>query len=172
MKIVHMAAATAMMALLAGCAGTISQPTALVALSAEQQASIHIGNITADADKGVDMTTADYQTIIEHVRNYVQEGSPGVIVDPATDGAVAMKIHFTRFDKGSAFARAMLIGLGQIHIDAIVTLVKADGTSVGEYKVRKTFALGGIVGAVTRIEDVEIGFSKSVAEVVKAKTAK
>ena len=32
----------------------------------------------------------------------------------------------TRYDKGTAFARAMLIGLGQIHIDATVRLFTAE----------------------------------------------
>jgi len=77
-----------------------------------------------------------------------------------------MKIHFTRFDRGNAFARAMLIGLGQIVIEATVSLQDAQGTTVAQYKVSKDFAIGGVVGATTSVDDVEEGFAKSVAAVV------
>ncbi len=61
----------------------------------------------------------------------------------------------TRYDKGSAFARFMLAGLGQIHVDATVSLRDpARDVSLGEYEVNKTFAWGGIYGASTTIEDV------------------
>ncbi|MBV9694943.1 MAG: hypothetical protein JO261_14695 [Alphaproteobacteria bacterium] len=82
-------------------------------------------------------------------------------------GGAQMKIHFTRFDRGSAFARAMLIGLGQIRIEANVILANSAGAPIGEYKVSKDFALGGAVGAATSVTDVEEGFAKSVAEIVK-----
>ncbi|MBF0529865.1 MAG: hypothetical protein HQK55_11470 [Deltaproteobacteria bacterium] len=69
-----------------------------------------------------------------------------------------------RYDPGNAFARAMLIGLGQIHIDADVTLVDIEtNKDVASYDVTKTFAMGGIWGATTDIKDVEEGFAKAVA---------
>ncbi len=170
MKFVKFAAATAMLVVLSGCAGSISQPTALVPITSEQAKAIHVSAVQADADAGVPATRTDLDIISDKIKSYVQQGSPGVIVDAGTADALTMKVHLTRFDRGSAVARAILIGLGQIHIDGIVTLEKADGTVVGKYTVKKTFALGGIAGAATRIEDVEEGFAKSVAEVVKAKT--
>ena len=62
----------------------------------------------------------------------------------------------------------MLIGLGQIVIEATVTLEDGSGRTVGEYKVAKDFAIGGVIGATTTVEDVEEGFAKSVAEIVRA----
>ena len=115
------------------------------------------------------MSGGDFGLICQKVRGYIEQEAPGVIVDPSTGQALQMKIHFTRFDRGNAFARAMLIGLGQIRIEATVELVDARGTSVAQYAVSKDFALGGVVGASTTIEDVEDGFAKSVAEVVKTK---
>ena len=53
----------------------------------------------------------------------------------------------------------------------IEVAVDADGTTAGEYQVKKTFALGGVVGALTTTEDVEKGFAKAVAEIVKKKAA-
>jgi hypothetical protein len=37
---------------------------------------------------------------------------------------------------------------------------------VAQYKVSKDFAIGGVVGATTSVDDVEEGFAKSVAAVV------
>ncbi len=169
MKFATFAGASALAVLLTGCAGSISQPVALSALSKDQLSTIHISHITGDAASDVVITPDEIASIDQKVQAYIRVDSPSVMVDPATGDALTMKIHITRFDRGSAVARAILIGLGQIHIDATVSLVKSDGTSAGEYKVKKTFALGGVVGAVTRVEDVEEGFAKSVAEIVKEK---
>ena len=78
-----------------------------------------------------------------------------------------MTIAFKRYDEGNAFARFMLAGLGQIHIDAEVTL--EDGfraAPLGRYEVTKTFAWGGPYEASTGIRDVEEGFADAVANVV------
>jgi hypothetical protein len=171
MKFTSLAGASALAILLTGCADSISQPTALTALPKDQLSAIHISHVTGDAASDVMITSQEIATIDEKVQAYIKAGSPGVMVDTSSGDALTMKLHFTRFDRGSAVARFILIGLGQIHIDATVTLVKSDGTSAGEYQVKKTFALGGIAGAATRIEDVEEGFAKSVAEIVKEKTS-
>ncbi|HEY4941497.1 MAG TPA: DUF4410 domain-containing protein [Rhizomicrobium sp.] len=152
-------------ALLAGCAGSISAPTAVTALSTEQKSALRLSDITADADAGVKMSDGDFGLIAQKVRTYIQAQSPSVFA--GGPGALKMKIHFTKFDRGSAFARAMLIGLGQIVIEATVTLEDTTGRPVAEYKVAKDFAIGGVIGATTSVEDVEEGFAKSVAEVVK-----
>lgn len=170
MKFAKFAVASALIVTLSGCAGSISKPTALMPITSEQAKTIQVAAVQADAAAGVPATRQDFEAISEKVKMYIEQGSPGVMTPAGTSDALTMKIHITRFDRGSAFGRAILIGLGQIHIDAVVTLEKADGTLAGKYNVKKTFALGGIVGAVTRIEDVEEGFAKSVAEVVKTKT--
>src|SRR5215831_10139185 len=76
----------------------------------------------------------------------------------------------TNYDKGNAFARFMLAGLGQIHIGAEVALRdQGTGDELGRFQVNKTFAWGGIYGAVTRVEDVEDGFAGAVANVLLGK---
>ena len=82
-----------------------------------------------------------------------------------------MKIHFTRYDRGNALARGILIGLGQIHIEGTVYIMDSAGQQVGQYAISKDFALGGVIGATTSVEDVEKGFAKSVAEIVKPASA-
>ncbi|MBI3675381.1 MAG: DUF4410 domain-containing protein [Proteobacteria bacterium] len=162
MRPIHAALAAAV--LLAGCAGSVSAPTALQPLSVEQRAALHLSNVTADAASDVSMSDADFSNICDKVKADIQTGSPGVWSQ--TPGAT-LKLHFTKFDRGNAFARFMLIGLGQIRIEATVDVVDASGATVAQYKVAKDFALGGIAGGTTTVEDVETGFAKSVAEVVK-----
>jgi hypothetical protein len=155
-------------ALLAGCAGSVSAPTAIQPLSTEQKAALHLSDVSADAADGVAMSDGDFGIICQKVKTYIQAQSPGAFTDPASsDAALKMKIHFTRFDRGNAFARFMLIGLGQIVIEATVTLENRSGVTVAQYKVAKDFANGGVIGATTTVDDVEDGFAKSVATVVK-----
>jgi hypothetical protein len=168
MKPIRVLCAIALAAMLAGCAGSVSVPTAIQPLSTDKKAALHLSDVSADAATGVLMSDGDFGIVCQKVRSYIQVQSPGVLVDQSgVATALKMKIHFTRFDRGSAFARAMLIGLGQIVIEANVTLEDASGTTVAQYKVSKDFALGGIAGATTSVDDVEDGFAKSVAAVVK-----
>jgi len=155
---------------LAGCAGSVSAPTSVMSLSMEQKASLHISNLSADAETGVEVGDNEFVAIVQKVRSYIQAQTPGVIVEPSDQKAYKMNIHFTRFDRGSALARGLLIGLGQIRIEATVFVIDSTGKQVGQYKVSKDFSLGGIAGASTTVEDVEEGFAKSVAEIVKTKT--
>lgn len=166
-RYISLAAATALA--LAGCATSVSAPTPVQALSADQRVALHLSDISADAANGVEMGDTDFDTVCQKVRAYVQTEAPSVLADPAGGPAYKMKIHVTRFDRGNAFARFMLIGLGQIRIEATVDLVDAGGATVAEYKVAKDFALGGVAGATTSVSDVEDGFAKSIAEIVKTK---
>ncbi len=76
----------------------------------------------------------------------------------------------TNYDEGNAFARAMLAGLGQIHIDGdfALNLLSSGSETVADFTLQKTFAWGGIYGASTRIEDVEPAFAEGVAEAIVA----
>lgn len=77
---------------------------------------------------------------------------------------------FTRYDKGNSFARSMMAGLGQIHIDATLKLTEEDtGEVVGKYEIKKTFAWGGIYGGSVTIEDAEDGFADAVVEAILEK---
>jgi hypothetical protein len=77
---------------------------------------------------------------------------------------VTATVQITRFERGSAFARAMLAGLGQIHIDGTVTVTDSPGGNrIAEFAIAKTFAWGGIYGGSTRMEDIEPVFADGVA---------
>ena len=153
---------------LSACADSISAPTAVQPLSAPSAASLHVSDITADAATGVEMSEGDFGLICQKVRGYIQSQTPGVLA--AGDGTpLKMRLHFTKFDRGNAFARMMLAGLGQIRIEATVQFTDAAGAPAGTYTVAKDFSFGGMYGGSVTVEDVEDGFAKSVAEIFKPK---
>src|SRR5260370_12382171 len=119
------------------------------------------------------MTQGDFDRITQHIKADLAVASPAVLVSSGAPAMSAMtiKLVFTRYDAGNAVARAFLAGLGQIRIDADVLLIDAGGQTIGRYQVSKQFAFGGVIGATTRIEDVEAGFEKSVVEIFRPSKA-
>jgi type IV pilus biogenesis protein CpaD/CtpE len=166
-KLTHIGCTAAIALMLAGCAGSATKPMAVEPLPMEQRSDLKLSDISADAAEDVEMSGGDFGLICEKVRAYIDAVKPGAFVNGASASALKMQIHFTRFNRGNAFARALSAGLGQIRIVAIVSLVDQSGRKVAEYKVVKNYWLGGIAGATTSVEDVEEGFAKSVAEVVR-----
>ena len=155
------------LAALAGCAGSVAPPTIVTALPAEQRLNLHLAGVTTGKAAGVALTDADTTRITQLVLADIQAQSPGLI-DPAAAQARALRITITRYDPGNAAARFMLAGLGQIRLDGDVAVADAaNGQVIAEYKVAKQFSFGGLYGGLTSITDVEKGFSKSVADLVK-----
>ena len=121
------------------------------------------------------MSAADQDRIVQLVAARIKQRAmtrfSEVAADlPAAPDTLHVRMAFTRYDAGHAFARFMLAGLGQIHIDAEVALAEGDGsTLLGRYMVTKTFAWGGLYGVATSIKDVEEGFANAVADVVLGK---
>ncbi|GAA0711082.1 hypothetical protein GCM10009105_12760 [Dokdonella soli] len=82
-------------------------------------------------------------------------------------------MSITRYEKGNAFARAMLAGLGQIHIDGDVQVyAMPEHNRTMAFSVQKTFAWGGIYGGTTTIEDIEQSFAESIANALTAQGEK
>ena len=76
-----------------------------------------------------------------------------------------VELLLTRYDAGNAFARLMLAGLGQIHIDGEVKLIELPERKIaGEFSIKKTFAWGGLYGGSVNIEDIENTFADGVAQ--------
>jgi Domain of unknown function (DUF4410) len=160
------AAVIAATVLLAGCAGSVAPPVAIRALAPEQISTVKVTDVSAEANPGVIMTPMDLERIAQLTKANIL-----AVVGTHPGGAdVNVKLVFTEYDKGNAFARFMLAGLGQIRISADVSVVdSATGRLLGQYQVSKDFAFGGVYGGSTKIEDVEEGFVKSVAEIFHAK---
>jgi len=156
-----------------GCAGSAGSAKPLIAAStpgilARYTKVAFATSAQGDASK---MAVSDRERIVTLVVQKLKEQAPNRFADFAattTDTeTLQVTVAFTRYDEGSAFARSMLAGLGQIHIDAEVTLEdRASQKILGKSEVSKTFAWGGIYGGATGIKDVEEGFAEAVAKVL------
>jgi len=125
--------------------------------------------IEVQNNDNVQLTSSDKERILMQIIAAIKKDHPSKFKrinegssDPATIKAI---VNITRYDKGSAFARAMLAGLGQMKINADVTLIDSLANEpLCKFEATKTFAWGGIYGATTSIETVQEGFAKAVAD--------
>jgi hypothetical protein len=163
--------------LLAGCAGTAGSAKALASLAKDENLARYtrVSFVTSSGGDAAGMTAADRDRIVALVLRKLKERAPTRFADAAATATdpqtLQVTIAFTRYDQGNAIARFMLAGLGQIHIDADVTLQdQSRQAALAKYEVTKTFAWGGIYGGVTNIKEVEDGFADAVAKVVLGQT--
>jgi hypothetical protein len=170
----QMAVVVGVVLFVAGCAGSAGSAKPLTAAAKPEVLARYTKVALATSAQGDDasrMTPADRERIAALVARKIKELESGRFADLSSTTSDAETLHvtitFTRYDEGSAFGRFMLAGLGQIHIDADVTLEDHSlQTIIGKFEVTKTFAWGGIYGASTGIKDVEEGFAEAVAKVV------
>jgi len=155
---------------LSACAEDASTPVPVAALQPAQESSLKITDISAETAPGVVIASFDLERLVARVKAEVSASHPEILTASAasaTPSDTKIKIVITQYDEGSRFARAMLIGLGQIHLDGDVVFIDASGgNEIARYKGSKDFAFGGLYGGITGMEDVEKGFAKSVAEIL------
>jgi hypothetical protein len=162
------AAATVSIALLApGCATTPPHASFTQTLPKERVIDRDDNvTVTVEASPSVPIIDVEKQRLAQRIKLDVDR----LKINNAASGEshdYDINVLLTRYDKGNAFARGMLAGLGQIHIDADVSeFALPEKTKVGAFHIAKTFAWGGIYGMSTSIEDVEEGFAQGVAEAV------
>ncbi len=154
---------------LSGCAG--SAPTAefkkpisdIHRLCLSDEATLKL--VAAD---GVVLNDVSRQRLESRIMQTITEKKKNVPCKTTDKRVFVLNSKITNYDEGNAFARAMLAGLGQIHIDGdfVLNHMSAGNESVAEFTIQKTFAWGGIYGASTRIEDVEPAFAEGVAEAI------
>jgi len=149
---------------LTACASSVpkveyaQKPESRIHLDANDQADIAI-----ETASGISMVEYEKQRLAQRIKEKLDE-----LKLANQDSGVAtqydVKLTVTRYEKGSAFARAMLAGLGQIHLEATVLLFSHDSKEkLADFKVVKTFAWGGIYGASTTMEDLEPPFAEAIA---------
>jgi hypothetical protein len=149
--------------IVSACATTAPQPdfTRTVEKDLAPYSSL---SVTIEARDGIAVSAADLERIRGAVIEAIARKRPSW-AQAGGNGPLSMNVQLTRYEPGDAFARLMLAGLGQIHIDGEVVLVEsASGSELGRYTVSKTFAWGGVYGAATSIADVEPAFAESVAK--------
>jgi len=160
----RLVAAVAALALSA-CAGDVAKPDLVIQdVPASEKAALRITDVTAEVAPGVDMKPEEVARLIARVK--------GELAARAAVGAAPqtarVKLLLTKYERGDAFARFMIAGAGQIVIEADVAFLDdATGQQIGVYKISKDFSFGGIYGASTSVEDVEGGFAKSVAALLR-----
>lgn len=150
----------------AGCAGTAPRP--------EFSHTATVVRLTAADAVQVNVTTAgDAQVLPEEQTRLAQKIK--LRIDnrklaqqlPGDARNFELDLQLSRYERGNAFARAMLAGLGQIHIAGKVRIYQMPAHElVTEFDLAKTFAWGGIYGASTSIEDIENSFADGVAAAI------
>jgi Domain of unknown function (DUF4410) len=152
---------------LGGCASTVPQAEFSHQIVAGARiCSSDTVKVNVDAADGLAILPEEKQRIGQKVAMKIdarKAANPG-----AGPGRLyEVDLHLTRYDKGNAFARAMLAGLGQMHIESVISIFQMpEHTPVGEFTLKKTFAWGGIYGAATSIGDIEDTFADGVAAAV------
>lgn len=150
-----------------GCAS--HAPSADFILSPPQQQRVDANDVVAvklDLASKVEMTQIDQQRLTKLISKQI-DSKKRENVQAAEPKQYEFDVTITQYEKGNAFARLMLAGLGQIHLDGhIIVWSLPAREKYAEFKVEKTFAWGGLVGASTHIEEVEPAFAESIANAV------
>lgn len=162
-----------------GCATTMPGHTVLQPISSNVLLSDYLGlyvEVSSKKDIPIsEFTLNDAERIKQLIIAGIKAQNPNRFknINDTTNldsSTLNVSINVTRYDKGNAFARFMLAGLGQIHIDAEVNLIDAKTQKVlGSFEVNKTFAWGGIYGGSTTIIDVEKGVVEEIVSIILKK---
>jgi hypothetical protein len=163
-RTLHFCAAMVGVTLVAACASTTPKAeyskdlTSQYRIDADDHAQV---NVSAGA--GVEITDLEEQRIARLISSDLEAMRLHNVANNDPKNCV-VEVTITRYQKGNAFARAMLAGLGQIHIDANVKILAGTGNEkLADFTLTKTFAWGGIYGASTSMEDIEKTFASGVA---------
>jgi hypothetical protein len=155
-----------------GCAGTIPSADFKKPITDNYRLCAHDeANVKLVAADGVALNDISRQRLESRLREAINAGKKNAPCKTSDKRSFILDSKITRYDEGNAFARAMLAGLGQIHIDgdfALLLLSATGNEPVAQFTLQKTFAWGGIYGGVTRIEDIEATFAGGVAEAIVA----
>ena len=126
-------------------------------------------NVSVTKDANVTMQSYEQDRIAQKIEAKINELK---VKNPSDNRADSynLLVKIKKYNKGSAFARFMMAGLGSMVIESHNSVTNATtGQKEAEFDVNKVFAWGGIYGGTTTIEDVEEGFAKGVAEAVTKK---
>lgn len=167
LRIAALVAPSAVSVLMLGCAGTpphakFSQP--MVATS--QIGASDTVDVAIEAGENVSLLPAGRDRVAQKIKAQIDKRK-GKNPAEAAPRNMQVVLYVTRYEKGNAFARAMLAGLGQIHLDGTISVYQMpDRTLLEKFDLQKTFAWGGVYGASTSMEDIEDTFADGVAATV------
>jgi len=148
---------------LGGCASTVPNAKFSQALSPAYQikAEDH-AKAKVESAPGLDIVDVEKTRVAQRIEERIASHKAAQHGTASRDFSV--EVYLTQYEKGNAFARSMLAGLGQIHMDGTIKIfVEPAHTLAGEFELKKTFAWGGMYGGATTIEDIEKTFADGVA---------
>lgn len=169
----NMMVCVAAVVLASGCATTLPKAEFTQQIAPDSQiAAQDEARVQVEAGSGVTMLDSEKMRMAEKIKQKIDLRKTANNRDVSAR-TYEINLVIIKYEKGNAFARAMLAGLGQIHIDGDVTVFEMPGrTLVGNFSMRKTFAWGGIYGGVTGMEDIETTFADGVAAAVTGQKEK
>jgi hypothetical protein len=160
---INFAICAAAILLTTGCAGTLPKADFAQSIAPDSHiAAKDDAKVKVDAISGVPILESERTRIAEKIKQKIDVRK--TINNRDSAKTYEIDLVLTKYEKGNAFARAMLAGLGQIHIDGEVSVLEIPGRiPVGKFTINKTFAWGGIYGGTTSMEDIETTFADGVA---------
>jgi hypothetical protein len=154
-------------ALLAGCAGSPPAPKFThEVVSNSRVAAGDTAEVTIETAEHIDILPGDRERVAQKIKARIDARKVNNAAD-IQPHSFQVVLRVTRYEKGNRFARAMLAGLGQIHLDGTISVYQMPAhTLIEEFDMHKTFAWGGIYGASTSMEEIEDTFADGVAATV------
>ena len=147
----------------AGCAGTAPKPEFSHPTTVPRLAAADAVQVNVTAAQQVQVLPEEQTRLAQKIKVRIDNRKLAHQL-PGDARNFELELQLSRYEKGNAFARAMLAGLGQIHIAGKVRLYQMPAHDlVAEFDLSKTFAWGGIYGASTSMEDIENTFADGVA---------
>ncbi len=166
-KMIRLSGGAVITLTIVGCAST--SPSANFTITPPEQQRVDandVATVKLEPASEVSITAPEKQRLAQLIVSKI-DAKKRENTNAADPKEYEFEVVVTRYEKGNAFARLMLAGLGQIHIDAHVTVFLLPARNkYAEFDIDKTFAWGGLLGASTNIEDVEHGFADGIADAV------
>ena len=137
--------------------------------------AIYVSPLTAVINQGDGVTTLVTTTdarmseeerqmlgdqISQDVQSLAQPGS-------GTPHRYELEVNITRYSRGNGFVRTAMPGMGQIHLDGVVSVYQLPKrTKVGEFIINKGFFIGGLYGVTVNMNTIASTFAQAVAKTV------
>ncbi|MCF7785190.1 MAG: hypothetical protein K9N47_03655 [Prosthecobacter sp.] len=78
-----------------------------------------------------------------------------------------LEVNITRYTKGSGFVRTAMPGMGQMHLDGVVTVYQMPKrVPVGQFMINKAFAIGGLYSLAVNMNTIANTYAQAVAKTV------
>jgi hypothetical protein len=158
----HLSALTVMLAL-ASCATSTPNATIVAPLTAVIAQGDGVSTQATSSDSR--MPEMECSALADKITQAVQSmAQPGSGSSPNT---FELEVNITRYTHGSGFIRTAMPGMGQMHLDGVVAVYQMPKRiPVGEFVVKKAFAIGGIYGLTVNMNTISTTYAQAVAKTV------